>query len=101
MPRRTPPPESEQSIPEMVDELTRQDIAMWYKDGKLTPFGRQMAKVRDCALAPEKVDEWGFLLTRKEREAVRWEAEKKKRTEAGKRATTVPIRFCNLAPTSV
>ena len=36
MPRRTPKPESEQSIPEMVDELTRQEIATWYKDGKLT-----------------------------------------------------------------
>ena len=26
-PRRTPTPESSQSIPEMVDELTRQEIA--------------------------------------------------------------------------
>ena len=63
MPRRTPPPESEQSIPEMVDELTRQDIAMWYKDGKLTPHGRRMAKFLDRLLPAEKVDEWGFLLT--------------------------------------
>ena len=47
----------------MVDELTRQEIATWYKDGKLTPHGRQMAKLLDRALPAEKVDEWGFLLT--------------------------------------
>ena len=52
-----------QSIPEMVDELTRKEIATWYKDGKLTPHGRQMAKLLDRALPAEKVDEWGFLLT--------------------------------------
>ena len=62
MPRH-PKPESEQSIPEMVDELTRQEIATWYKDGKLTPYGKRMAKFLDRALPPEKVDEWGFLLT--------------------------------------
>ena len=45
MPRRTPAPESEQSIPEMVDELTRQEIATWYKNGKLTPHGRQMGGI--------------------------------------------------------
>ena len=50
MPRRKPKPESEQSIPEMVDERTRQEIATWYKDGKLSPHGRQMAKLLDLAL---------------------------------------------------
>ena len=29
MPRHTPTPESSQSIPEMVDELTRQEVATW------------------------------------------------------------------------
>ena len=43
MPRNLKTPESSQSIPEMVDELTRKEIATWYKDGKLTPHGRQMA----------------------------------------------------------
>ena len=57
MPRHHKTPESEQSIPEMVDELTRQEIATWYKDGKLTPHGRQMAKLLDRALPAEKVDE--------------------------------------------
>ena len=57
MPRRTPTPESEHSIPEMVDELTRQEIATWYKDGELTPHRRQMAKLLDRALPAEKVDQ--------------------------------------------
>ena len=63
MPRRKPNSESSQSIPEMVDELTRQEVATWYRDGKLTPHGRQMAKLLDHALPAEKVDECGFLLT--------------------------------------
>lgn len=92
MPRHTPTPESEQSIPEMVDDLARQEVATWYKDGKLTPYGRQMTKMLDRALPPEKVDEWGFLLTRKELEAIRREAEEKKRIAAEKRARTAAIR---------
>ena len=86
------PTDEKKSIPEMVDELTRQEIATWYKDGKLTPHGRQMAKLLDRALPAEKVDEWGFLLTRKELEAIRREAEEKKRIAAEKRAKTAAIR---------
>ena len=85
MSRRTSPPESSQSIPEMVDDLARQEVATWYKDGKLTPYGGQMTKMLDRALPPEKVDEWGFLLSRKEREAIRREAEEKKCLAAGTR----------------
>lgn len=92
MPRHTPTHESSQSIPEMMDELTRHEIATWYKDGKLTPHGRQMAKLLDRALPAEKVDKWGFLLTRKEIEAIRREAEEKKRIAAEKRAKTAAIR---------
>ena len=92
MPRRTPKPGSLQSVPEMVDELTRQEIATWYKGGKLTPHGRQMAKFLGRALPAEKVDEWGFLLTRKELEAIWREAEEKKRFAAEKRARTAAIR---------
>ena len=92
MPRHPQTPESSQSIPEMVDELTRQEIATWYKGGKLTPHGRQMAKFLGRALPAEKVDEWGFLLTRKEIEAIRREAEEKKRLAAEKRARTAAIR---------
>jgi len=82
MPRHPKTPESSQSIPEMVDELTREEIATWYKGGKLTPHGKQMAKFLGRALPAEKVDEWGFLLTRKEIEAIRREAEEKKRIAA-------------------
>ena len=92
MPRHTPKPESSQSIPEMVDELTRQEIATWYKDGKLTPHGREMAKFLDRAFPAEKVDEWGFLLTRKEIEAIKRKAAERKRLAAEKRAKTEAIR---------
>ncbi len=81
-----------QSIPEMVDELTRQEIATWYKDGKLTPHGREMAKFLDRAFPAEKVDKWGFLLTRKEREAIKRKAAERKRLAAEKRAKTAAIR---------
>ena len=98
MPRRTPKPESEQSIPEMVDELTRQEIATWYKDGKLTPHGREMAKFLDRAFPAEKVDKWGFLLTRKEIEAIRREAEEKKRLAARSTSTIFPAASCTSQP---
>lgn len=91
MPRRTPP-ESEQSIPEMVEDVTREEMRQMYKDGKLTPYGRRMAKLLDRALPAEKVDEWGFLLTRKEIETIRREAEERKRLAAEKRAKTAAIR---------
>ena len=58
----------------MVEDVTRVEKRQMYKDGKLTPYGRRMAKFYDDALPPEKVDEWGFLLTRREREAFRREA---------------------------
>ena len=98
MPRHPKTPESSQSIPEMVDELTSQEIATWYKDGKLTPHGRQMAKLLDRALPAEKVDEWGFLLTRKEIEAIRREAEEKKRLAAQSTSTTFPAASCTSQP---
>lgn len=43
MPRRQTKPESEQSIPEMVDGLSREEVRRWYKDGKLTAQERNMA----------------------------------------------------------
>ena len=92
MPRRTQTPESSQSIPEMVDELTRQEIATWYKDGKLTHHGREMAKFLDRAFPAEKVDKWGFLLTRKEIEAIKRKAAERKRLAAENRAKTAAIR---------
>lgn len=92
MPRRTKKPEDEQSIPEMVDGLSREEARRMYKGGKLTAHGREMVKILDRALPPEKVDEWGFLLSRKEREAIKREAEEKKRIAAEKRAKAAAIR---------
>ena len=51
----------EQPIPEMVADLSREEMRRMVTDGKLTPYGKRMAKFLDRALPPEKVDEWGFL----------------------------------------
>ena len=40
MPRH-PKTESSQSIPEMVADLTREEMIRMYKDGKLAPFGQR------------------------------------------------------------
>lgn len=69
----------------MVDELTRQEIATWYKGGKLTPHGRQMAKLLDRAPPADKVDEWGWSLSRKECAEIKRRAAEKK-AEARARA---------------
>ena len=92
MPRNTKKPEDEQSIPEMVDDLSREEARRMYKGGKLTAYGRSMEKILDEALPPEKVDEWGFLLSRKEREAIKREAAEKKRIAAEKRVKAAAIR---------
>ena len=63
MPRHPKAPESAQSIPEMVADVSREEMRRMYKDGKATPYGKRMAKFLDRALPAEKVDEWGFLLT--------------------------------------
>ena len=80
------------AIPEFVEDLSREELRRMYKDGKPTAHGRRMEKVLDRALPPEKVDEWGFLLSRKEREAIKREAEEKKRIAAEKRAKAAAIR---------
>ena len=51
-----------------------------------------MAKLLDRALPAEKVDEWGFLLTRKEIETIKRKAAERKRIAAEKRAKTAAIR---------
>ena len=67
MARRKTKSEVEKSIPEMVDEVTREEMRQMYKDGKLTAYGRRMSKFLERALPDEKVDEWGWNLSRKER----------------------------------
>jgi len=72
MPPRTKKTEEEKSIPEMAEDVARVEMGLMYKDGKLTAYGREMAKILERALPEEKVDEWG-LLSRKEREGIRRE----------------------------
>ena len=92
MPRRPSKSEDEKSILEMAEDVTRVELRQMYKGGKLTAYGKSMVKILDSAFPPEKVDEWGFLLSRKEREAIKREAEEKKRVAAEKRAKAAAIR---------
>ena len=71
MARRKFRTEDEKTIPEMADELARETVRGMYKDGKLTPQGRSLAKLMDRIMPDEKVDEWGWNLSRKERAAIK------------------------------
>ena len=63
--------EEEKSIREMADEVTRATMRKVSRDGKLTVKGQRLAKLLDRALPDEKVDEWGWNLSRKERAAIK------------------------------
>ncbi len=78
--------EAEKSIPEMVDEETREEMRLMYKGGKLTAYGRRMSKFLGRALPDEKVDEWGGDLSRKERAEIKRRAAEKKAEEEKKKA---------------
>ena len=55
------------------------------EDRKLTPQGRSLARLMDRIMPPEKVDEWGWNLSRKERAAIkRRAAERRAANEARK-----------------
>ena len=86
MPRRKVKTESSQSIPEMADEVTREEMRLMYKDGKLTAYGRRMSKFLERALPDEKVDEWGWDLPRKERADIKRRAAEKKAVAEKKKA---------------
>ena len=75
----------DQTIDEMANELARNAVKPMYKDGKLTPQGRSLAKLMDRIMPDEKVDEWGWNLSRKERAAIKRRAAEKK-AEARARA---------------
>ena len=76
----------DQTIDEMANELARNAVKPMYKDGKLTPQGRSLAKLMDRIMPDEKVDEWGWNLSRKERAAIKRRAAEKKAAEEKKRA---------------
>ena len=85
MARRKVKTDNEKSIPEVADELARETVRGMCKDGKLTPQGRSLVKLMDRIMPDEKVDEWGWNLSRKERAAIkRRAAERRAANEARK-----------------
>ena len=78
--------EEEKSIREMADEVTRATMRKVCRDGKLTPQGRSLAKLLDRALPDDKVDEWGWNLSRKERAAIKRRAAEKRAADEARRA---------------
>ena len=86
MARRKVKTEDEKSIPELADESARKTVRGMCKDGKLTSQGRSLAKLMDRIMPDEKVDEWGWNLSRKERAAIKRRAAEKKAAEEKKKA---------------
>ena len=86
MTRRKAKSEEEKSSDEIADELARETVRGMCKDGKLTPQGRSLAKLMDRIMPDEKVDEWGWNLSRKERAAIKRRAAEKKAAEKKKKA---------------
>lgn len=77
---------AEKSIHETADELASEAVRGRYKDGKLTSQGRSLAKLMYRIMPDEKVDEWGWNLSRKERAAIKKRAAEKKAAEEKKKA---------------
>ena len=86
MSRRKDKTDVEKSIPEMADEVTRATMRKVSRDGKLTVKGQRLAKLLDRALPDEKVDEWGWNLSRKERAAIKRRAAEKRAADEARRA---------------
>jgi len=76
----------DQTIDGMANELARDTVKSMYKDGKLTPQGRSLAKLMDRIMPDEKVDERGWNLSRKERAEIKRRAAEKKDAEEKKKA---------------
>ena len=75
-----------QTIDEMANELARDAVKSMCKDGKLTSQGRNIGKLMDRTMPDEKVDEWGWNLSRKERAKIKRRAAEKKAAEEKKKA---------------
>ena len=86
MARRKTKTEDEKTIPEMADEVTREEMRQMYKGGKLTAYGRRMSNFLERALPDEKVDEWGWSFSRKERAEIKRRAAENKAAEEKKKA---------------
>ena len=79
-------PGNEKSIPGIADEMARTAVKSLCKDGKLTPQGQRLAELLDRALPDEKVDEWGWNLSRRERAAIKRRAAEKRAANEARRA---------------
>lgn len=66
--------------------MTRATMRKVSRDGKLTVKGQRLAKLLDRALPDEKVDEWGWNLSRKERAAIKRRATEKRAADEARRA---------------
>lgn len=75
-----------QTIDEMANELARDAVKSMCKDGKLTSQGRNIGKLMDRIMPDEKVDEWGWNLSRKKRAKIKRRAAEKKAAEEKKKA---------------
>ena len=75
-----------QTINGMANELARDVVKSLCKDGKLTPQGRSLAKLMDRIMPADKVDEWGWNLSRKERAAIKRRAAEKRAADEARRA---------------
>ena len=64
---------------------TRYTMRKVSRDGKLTPQGQRLAKLLDRALPDEKVDEWGWNLSRRERAAIKRRAAEKRAADETRR----------------
>lgn len=80
-----------QTIDEMANELARDAVKSMCKDGKLTSQGRNIGKLMDRIMPDEKVDEWGWNLSRKERAKIKRRAAEKKAAEERRKPRRIPV----------
>ena len=85
MARQKAKTEGEKSIREMADEMTRATVRKVSRDEKLAPQGQRLAKLLDRVLPDEKVDEWGWNLSRRERAAIKRRAAEKRAADETRR----------------
>ena len=97
MARRKAKTDDEKTIPEIAAEAAQLSVKYMYKDGKLTPYGRRIAKIFDRALPAEKVDEWGWDIPRKRREEIKRRAAEERRIAEEKRAKRAAARKAKAA----
>jgi len=75
--------DTDKTIPEMAAEAARKSMRhLTGKDGRLNASGRKMARLLEEIMPADKVDEWGWDLSRKERAAIKRRAAEEKARKA-------------------